>query len=110
MSTKRVERDTSSVKYERVGLISIANVDLDATAYCKRGYFRWGKFREYVSISKTFHVGVGDFHDTTPISFIKAYGFYFRVGVIFAKKTEVRKSPPRENFHVHSNQIADADR
>ena len=43
MSTKRVERDTSSVKYERVGLISIANVDLDVTAYCKRGYFRWGK-------------------------------------------------------------------
>ena len=22
----------------------------------------------------------GNFHDTTPISFIKAYGFYFRVG------------------------------
>ena len=33
----------------------------------------------------------GYFHDTTPISFIKAYGFYFRVGVILAKKTKTRK-------------------
>ena len=33
----------------------------------------------------------GNFHDTTHISFIKAYGFYFRVGVIFAKKTKARK-------------------
>ena len=24
--------------------------------YCKRGYFRWGKFRE--NVAKTFHVGV----------------------------------------------------
>ena len=24
--------------------------------YCKRGYFRWGKFRE--NVGKTFHVGV----------------------------------------------------
>ena len=39
--------------------------------------FAGGKFREYVS--KTFHVGGGDFQDTTPISFIKACGFYFRV-------------------------------
>ena len=28
----------------------------------------------------------GNFHDTAPISFIKAYGFNFCVGVIFAKK------------------------
>ena len=36
---------------------------------------------------------------------IKGYGFYFRVGVIFAKKTTVRKTrklPPHENFHVYS--------
>ena len=33
----------------------------------------------------------GNFHDT-PISFIKAYGFYFRVGVIFVKKTKARKT------------------
>ena len=47
----------------------------------------------------------GNFHDSTPISFIKAYGFYFRVGVIFAKKPKARKTrklPPRENFHVYS--------
>ena len=35
----------------------------------------------------------GNFHDTTPISLIKACGFYFRVGVIFAKKTKARKYP-----------------
>ena len=47
----------------------------------------------------------GYFHDTTPISIIKAYGFYIRVGVIFAKKTKERKTrklPLRENFHVYS--------
>ena len=70
--------------------------------YCKRGYFRWGK------ISRKCLQGIsrgGNFHDTTPISFIKAFGFYFRVGVIFAKKTKARKTrklPPRENFHVYS--------
>ena len=37
----------------------------------------------------------GNFHDTTPISFIKAYGFYFCVGVIFAK---IDKSAKRENY------------
>ena len=35
----------------------------------------------------------GNFHDTTSISFIKAYGFYFRVGVIFPKKTKGRNTP-----------------
>ena len=70
--------------------------------YCKRGYFRWGKISRkcWQDISRG-----GNFHDTTPISFIKAYGFYFRVGVIFAKKTRSRKTrklPPRENFHVYS--------
>ena len=70
--------------------------------YCKRGYFRWGKISRkcWQDISRG-----GNFHDTTPISFIKAYGFYFRVGVIFAKKTKARKTrklPPRENFHVNS--------
>ena len=40
--------------------------------------------------------------------FIKAYGFYFRVGVNFAKKTKARKTrklPPRENFHVYSKRL-----
>ena len=42
--------------------------------YCKRGYFRWGK------ISRKCWLDIscwGNFHDTTHISFIKAYGFYF---------------------------------
>ena len=70
--------------------------------YCKRGYFRWGKISRkcWQDVSRG-----GNFHDSTHISFIKTYGFYFRVGVIFAKKTKSRKSrklPPRENFHVYS--------
>ena len=47
----------------------------------------------------------GNLHDTTPISFIKVYGFYFGVGDIFTKKTKsenTQKLPPRENFHVYS--------
>ena len=70
--------------------------------YCKRGYFRWGK------ISRKCRQDIlrgGNFHDTTHIFFRKAYGFYFRVGVIFAKMTKSRKPrklPPRENFHVYS--------
>ena len=47
----------------------------------------------------------GNFHNTTPISFTTTYGFYFRVGVIYAKKTKAwktRKLPPHENFHVYS--------
>ena len=64
--------------------------------------FAGGKFRE--NGGKTFHVGV-IFPILLLFSFIKAYGFYFRTGVIFAKKTKVRKTrklPPRENFHVYS--------
>ena len=75
--------------------------------YCKRGYFRWGKIsrKSCQDISRG-----GNFHDTTLISFIKAYGFYFRVGVIFAKTTKSRKTrklPPRENFHVYSIAMRD---
>ena len=71
--------------------------------YCKRGYFRWGEILQkcWQDISRG-----GNFHDTAHISFIKAYGFNFRVGVIFAKKTkaqQTRKLPPHENFHVYSN-------
>ena len=70
--------------------------------YCKRGYFRWGEISRncWQDISRG-----GNFHDTDHISFIKAYGFNFRVGVIFAKKTKARKTrklPPRENFYVYS--------
>ena len=70
--------------------------------YCKRGYFCWGKISR--NCCQDISRG-GNFHDTTPMSFIKAYGFYIRVGVIFAKKTKARKTrklPPRENFHVYS--------
>ena len=73
-------------------------------AYCKRGYFRWGK------ISRKWWQDIshgGNFHDTTSISFIKAYGIYFRAGVIFSKETKARKTQkisPRENFSVYSIQ------
>ena len=46
--------------------------------------FTGGKLHENVGKTRR-----GNFHDTTPISFIsfiKAYGFYFRMEVIFAKK------------------------
>ena len=70
--------------------------------YCKRGYFRWGKISRkcWQDISRG-----GNFHDISPISLIKSYGFYFRAGEIFAKKVISRKTrilPPRENFHVYS--------
>ena len=61
--------------------------------YCKRGYFRWGKISRKCWQDSSRG---GNFHETTPISFINAYGCYFRVGVIFAKKnTKARK---RENY------------
>ena len=55
--------------------------------YCKRGYFRWWEISRkcWQDISRG-----GNFYDTIPISFIKVYRFYFRVGVIFAKKTKTR--------------------
>ena len=58
--------------------------------YCKRGYFCWGKisrkcWQDHISRG-------GNFHDTTPISFIKAYGFYFRVENFFAKQTKEQKN------------------
>ena len=51
--------------------------------------FAGGKFPE--NVGKTFHVGVKFSRYTSPISFIKAHGFYFRVAVIFAKTTKARK-------------------
>ena len=73
--------------------------------YCKRGYFRWRKISRkcWQDTSRG-----GNFHDTNPFSFIKGYGFYFRVGVIFAEKANTRKTrklPPRENVHVYSTSI-----
>ena len=83
------------------GVIRLSFVGSSAeleTTYCKRGYFRWGKISRkcWRDISRG-----GNFHDTTNIYFIKAYGFYFRVGVIFAKKTKARKTrklPPTRKF------------
>ena len=70
--------------------------------YCKRGYFRWGKISWKCLQDSS---PGGNFYDT-PISFVKAYGFYFCVGVIFVKKTKVQKNtqklPPRKNVHVYS--------
>ena len=73
--------------------------------YCKCGYFRWGKISRkcWQDISRG-----GNFHDTSPISFREAYGFYFCIGVIFAKNAKAqktRKLPPREKFHVYSTTI-----
>ena len=64
--------------------------------------FAGGKFREKCRQDTSRR---GNFHDTASFSFIKAYEFYFCVGVIFAKNTkarQTRKLPPRENFHVYS--------
>ena len=57
--------------------------------YCKRGYFRWGKISRkcWLDLSRG-----GNFHDISPISLIKSYGFYFPVGEIFAKKAISRKT------------------
>ena len=58
--------------------------------------FAGGEFCE--NLSKTFHRG-GNFHDTTPVSFIKAYGIYYSRGGNFreedksAKITHTRKFP-----------------
>ena len=56
--------------------------------YCKHGYFRWGKISRkcWQDISHR-----GNLHETTPISFINAYGFYFRLGVIFCEEDKSAK-------------------
>ena len=59
--------------------------------------FAGGKFRE--NVGKTLSLG-GNFDENTPISFINAYWFYFRMGW-FLRKRQKRKK--RENFHVYSN-------
>ena len=67
---------------------------------CKRGYFRRGKIsrkclqkNSQKCLQDLSHGG--NFHDATPISLIKSYGFYFRAWEIFVKKTH-------KNFHVYS--------
>ena len=54
----------------------LATLTLNCTD-CKSGYFRWGKIWQkcWKDIS-----GGANFHDSTPISFIKAYGFYLGEG------------------------------
>ena len=51
----------------------------------------------------------GDFHGITPISLIKSYGFYFRVGEIFGKKVisqKTMKLHPHKNFHGYSTAVS----
>ena len=91
-SSESVNNFNNSTTPVRDRLHIAVNVDISAG----------GKFRK--NVCKTFHVGL-IFHDSPPISFIKAYGLHFRVGVIFAKKTKAqktRKVRQRENFHVYS--------
>ena len=46
------------------------NFHIAVSYYCKRDYFRWGK----ISRICLKDISLGDnFHDCTPISFIKAY-------------------------------------
>ena len=92
---------------ENTGSVNIQHLTLKSTTlthflYCKCGYFCWGKmsWKCWQNISCG-----GIFHDSTPISFIKAYNFYFHVGVIFAKKTKAQKLPPCKNFHIYSTYI-----
>ena len=59
--------------------------------YCKR-YFRCGKISRKCWQDSSHG---GNFHYANPISFIKVYGFYFRVGVIFEQKKNAQK---RENY------------
>ena len=56
--------------------------------YCKRGYFRWGKISRKWLQDISFG---GNFHDTSPIYFIKAYGFYFRTEVILRRRQKREK-------------------
>ena len=66
--------------------------------YCKRGYFRWGKisWKSWQDISRG-----GNFHDTTPISFIKAYVFYFCVGLIFREEYKSAENAKISTFTVY---------
>ena len=62
---------TPCVKHGKIILIISRLSKSSNIAYCKRarGYFRWGKISRkcWQDISRG-----GNFHDTTPISFIKA--------------------------------------
>ena len=63
-----------SMEYESLKVRVIYSPQLVKTNvdYCKRSYFRWGE------ISQKFLQDIssgGNFQDTTPISFLKAYGF-----------------------------------
>ena len=70
------------MKLENLMLVEVSHIDnifetselYLACNYCKRGYFRWGKISR--KCWQDISLG-GNFRDTTPISFINAYGFYF---------------------------------
>ena len=72
--------------------------------YCKLGYFRWGKISRkcWQDLSRG-----GNFHDTAPISFIKAYGFFFAWGLFSRKrqKREKRKNYPHAKISTFTLNI-----
>ena len=83
-----------TIKYLLFGIFNLYEI-----LYCKRGYFRWGKISRkcWQDISRG-----GNFHETTPFSFINSYGFLFSRGGNFreedksaknAKITPTRKFP-----------------
>ena len=56
---------------------SILCIRVSCFIFCKGGYFRWWEIsRKYW---QDLSLG-GNFHDATPISLIKSYRFYFRMG------------------------------
>ena len=67
--------------------------------HCKCGYFRWG---ETLRICWQALSHGCNFQDTSPICWIKSYGFYFHVGEIFCEEGNILKNAKitvnRENF------------
>ena len=88
-----IEHLLSKYAFFNTGICAF-NCDIEhlLSKYCKRGYFRWGKISRkcWQDLSRG-----GNIHDTAPISFIKAYGFFFRVG-LFSRKRQKREK--RENY------------
>ena len=59
------------------------------THYRKRGYFRWGKISR--KCCQDLSLG-GNFRDSSQISLIKSYGFYYRVGGNFREEDSIAKN------------------
>ena len=65
--------------------------------------FEKGCLEFHENVGKTFVSRGGNFHDTTPISFIKAYGFYFRMGNFWEEDKSLKNA---KITHVYSTQMA----